>query len=489
MKEEMSLHEWIYNYIEEAIRFGIFRQGEKLPTISQFAERFQVSRRPVIHAFKLLEEHHYIEMSRGRHSRLTLGLNEEECRENCIQFFLERKYAVQDLCEIRNILLPDLFSQALCLLKEEQYAAIHKSIDQMQGERTVVAFVETVLSVFGNPLVCCLYMEVAIFGRLSFYEKIKDSMVLQGIRAHSDTTKVHAFIDAIHQKQLTHQDIYEITKKYFVDDSRKTQECYAKLPQRKPERKVSFRWNIYRGRPRQIYNIASSLLKDIIYQIYPVESRLPRVLDLCEIYQVSEPTLRRAMSILQATGVIQPIGGKGMKVIQCEENRIHEMLEDNGVRERVIEGMQCLQILQLTCQAFTTMSFTSMVQRHEQLQQALSNTEITSINWVRLICEYCDSIMDVNKQESLKSIFEELKQHILWVYPFICHLDKERYQSIFCHTFDVLRYAMKTRDGQLYVSEMKYLFYLVLEEVRSQLEYAGVKEAKDLKMISFRMDI
>ena len=41
MKEEMSLHEWIYNYIEEAIRFGIFRQGEKLPTISQFAERFQ----------------------------------------------------------------------------------------------------------------------------------------------------------------------------------------------------------------------------------------------------------------------------------------------------------------------------------------------------------------------------------------------------------------------------------------------------------------
>ena len=55
MKEEMSLHEWIYNYIEEAIRFGIFRQGEKLPTISQFAERFQVSRRPVIHAFKLLE--------------------------------------------------------------------------------------------------------------------------------------------------------------------------------------------------------------------------------------------------------------------------------------------------------------------------------------------------------------------------------------------------------------------------------------------------
>ena len=48
---------------------------------------------------------------------------------------------------------------------------------------------------------------------------------------------------------------------------------------------------------------------------------------------------------------------------------------------------------------------------------------------------------------------------------------------------------MKTRDGQLYVSEMKYLFYLVLEEVRSQMEYAGVKEAKDLKMISFRMDI
>ena len=74
------------------------------------------------------------------------------------------------------------------------------------------------------------------------------------------------------------------------------------------------------------------------------------------------------MSILQATGVIQPIGGKGMKVIQCEENRIHEMLEDNGVRERVIEGMQCLQILQLTCQAFTTMSLQVWCNAMKQLQ-------------------------------------------------------------------------------------------------------------------------
>ena len=48
---------------------------------------------------------------------------------------------------------------------------------------------------------------------------------------------------------------------------------------------------------------------------------------------------------------------------------------------------------------------------------------------------------------------------------------------------------MKSQDERLYVNEMKYLFYLVLEELRSQLENAGVKEAKDLKMISFRMNI
>ena len=75
--------------------------------------------------------------------------------------------AIYILMGLKTSLIPVAYThltQALCLLKEEQYAAIHKSIDQMQGERTVVAFVETVLSVFGNPLVCCLYMEVAIFG-------------------------------------------------------------------------------------------------------------------------------------------------------------------------------------------------------------------------------------------------------------------------------------------------------------------------------------
>lgn len=489
MKEEMSLHEWIYNYIVEAIRFGIFRQGEQLPTISQFAERFHVSRRPVIHAFKLLEENHYIEMSRGRHSRLTLALDEQECVENCIQFFLARKDAAEDLCEIRNVLLPDLLAQALCLIDETQCKAIHEKIEAMREEKTTMDLVETMLSVFGNPLIYSLYAEIAIFGRLSFYENIRESFVLSGTTAHKDKAQTHAFVDAAFHKEKTYHALYEQMREYFLLDSKRTQERYAKLPPQESINKVAFRWNIYLGRPRQIYNVASRLLQDIIYQVYPIEARLPRVIDLCEAYQVSEPTLRRAMSILQATGVICPTGGKGMKVVRCNENRIHEMLEDSGVREHVVEGMQCLQILQVTCHTFTALSFPIMVQRFEEDCVRMPTMSVNSINWIRLICEYCDSIMAVNGQDSLKSIFEELKQHILWVFPFVCRLDEGHYKVLLHHIFDILRYSMKTRDEHLYVSEMRYLFYLVLEELRTQLADAGIKEAQDLQMISIRMNM
>lgn len=488
MKEEISLHEWIYNYIVEAILFGIFRQGEQLPAISQFAERFHVSRRPVIHAFKLLEENHYIEMSRGRHSRLILGLNEQDYMENCIHFFLARKEAVQDLCEVRNALLPDLLTQALYQMDEKQCAAIHESIEMTQGEKSAMELVETILSVFGNPLIYSLYTEIALFGRLSFYENMK-TFELNGTTAVKDKEQTHAFIDAAYYRKLTYQELYEAIRQYFLLDTRRTQERYDRIPVQTPVEKVEFRWNIYRGRPRLIYNVASAFLKDIIYQVYPVNGRLPRVLDLCEIYQVSEPTLRRAMMILQATGVIEPIGGKGMKVIQCDEHRIHEILKDTGVRERVIEGMQCLHILQLTCQTFTSLSFDSMVQYFEKTQSGIPTASNNVINWIRLICEYCDSIMSVNNQNSLKGIFEELKQHILWVYPFVCHLNTGHYKELLIHIFDILRYAMRNKDEQLYVSEMKYLFYLVLEELRSQLVAADIEAAKSLQMITIKMDI
>lgn len=41
----------------------------------------------------------------------------------------------------------------------------------------------------------------------------------------------------------------------------------------------------------------------------------------------------------------------------------------------------------------------------------------------------------------------------------------------------------------MYVSEMKYLFYLVLEELRSQLVAADIEAAKSLQMITIKMDI
>lgn len=76
------------------------------------------------------------------------------------------------------------------------------------------------------------------------------------------------------------------------------------------------------------YDIYKDLRDKIMSGVYPYQTYIPSELKLIEEYECTHNTLRKALQVLQMHGFVQPIRGKGVKVIWQHGKRTRFVLGD-----------------------------------------------------------------------------------------------------------------------------------------------------------------
>ena len=76
------------------------------------------------------------------------------------------------------------------------------------------------------------------------------------------------------------------------------------------------------------YDIYEDLRDKILAGTYEYQSFIPSESKLVEVYECSHNTLRKALSVLMLHGFVQPIRGKGVRVIYRPERRANFVLGD-----------------------------------------------------------------------------------------------------------------------------------------------------------------
>ena len=76
------------------------------------------------------------------------------------------------------------------------------------------------------------------------------------------------------------------------------------------------------------YDIYEDLRDKILEGTYAYQSFIPSESKLVEVYECSHNTLRKALSVLMLHGFVQPIRGKGVRVIYRPERRANFVLGD-----------------------------------------------------------------------------------------------------------------------------------------------------------------
>ena len=404
MEKTNELYELLYEDFESRILFGFYRYDEQLLSLQQLRDIFHMGRNTVQSALDKLEKNGYIETQERKIARVAYRGTREVFRENTAKYFVPRKEGILDFCYAGELLFNPMWEIAIHNPDADivdYLKKIHGAESAMMVAMPIKLYLD-VLRTFHNDLLLNLYWQCLRYLNFLYPSKreIRTGTIAEevlSVRTMDDLkTEFDSYIDSAQNKVID-----------FIESARGEYHLEA-VPQ------IPFKWNIYRSRPQVRYTLATVVIREIIWERYPVGSYLPSLPNMAEQYQVSLSTVRRTVAVLNSLGVTRTYMGIGTKV--CLEPMDLNLLKKDEIRENMLLHGEGLQILALTVRgvALFTLESATKEKRDELLQEIRKlHGKTSSILCIDVLLSFisreCPSAM-------IRECYDKLRELAVWGY-------------------------------------------------------------------------
>ena len=109
MEKSSGLYLLVYDFYEARIRFGFYRYGDCLPSISHICDTFHLGRATVRAALALLETDGYIDNRERRAARVVYEADHGRYAENAWDYYMPRKDGLGEMREAGRLLIRPLW--------------------------------------------------------------------------------------------------------------------------------------------------------------------------------------------------------------------------------------------------------------------------------------------------------------------------------------------------------------------------------------------
>lgn len=430
MNKNKELNELIYEYYKSRILFGIYRYGEQLKSIPQICASFRVARNTVQIALNRLEKDGYIKTEKRKVARVVYQGTEELFQENVVKYFALRRDGILDVQLNGSLLFSSIWEKGLQNLRLEIQNHTGEADTAGNAIAEPIRLYVDVLDTFHNELLLGLFWQNMRY--ISYFyppnNDRKASYTVEDLLSAETANRLKQETDAYYYR--IYLDIAD-----FIEENR---EKY--LPDHGEQ--IPFTWTIYRQRPQMRYTLAATIIREILWDVYPVESYLPSLPKMAERYQVSLITVRRTLEVLNSLGITKTYMGIGTQV--CLETIDITIMDRPEIRENLRLHGEAMQILALTVRNVTDYTLKSAErERKQELLQAIgmlhdkSNSILCIDVLLDFICRDCPSA-------SLREIYGKLRELIAWGYIFSAVLPEnghmaENLNNFICQLENALR--------------------------------------------------
>ncbi len=474
----MELQHVIYDILKTQIQFGIYRFGERLPTIEEESRLFHVSIKTIRAAYQRLQKESYITMSQKVGVKVKVQYSEQNIRLHIQGFFSRHKDALIDLsCSMRP-----LFSQAQWLGFRNATPELLNKMERLFMQKEVlpphlmIQLLQYIYGSLNNDLLMRLVCQVFMFYQapfLSVPENLKN-LETQGYHPFLHMidlcreqmwTQLRADVDAF-QEHLSHtlQQLYN---------------RHSGQPLSVPQ--IRFAWSGYKKASQIRYSLGMELLVSISRGEYPAGSYLPSVNKLAQDKQVSVSTVRRAFSVLNGIGVTKSVNGAGTQVLPLCEIADNCDFTQQTVRNRMLEHAQSLQLLALSCKEVTELTIASVnaeaIELCKERLHTLQRTqryELAAYGILGIIAQYAP-------YDTIRTVYTALFQQLLWGYPLrSMREDRETLNALFLPYFHSFMDCLERGDAAGLSSKLEALLHREVNFAAGQLVKLGIEEAAGL---------
>ncbi len=404
MEKNNGLNELIYEYYESRILFGIYKYGEQLKSVPQICTLFRVARNTVQIALNRLEENGYIKTEKRKVARVVYQGTEELFRENVVKYFALRRQGILDVQFSGNLLFSSIWDKGIQNLKLDlQNSTGGTNRVERTGAEPISLYVD-VLNTFHNELMLGLFWQNMRYISY-FYPPRNDRKANYAVEDLLSVEKANSL------KQETDAYYFNIYLGIadFIEANREKYHL-------EHEAQIPFTWAIYRQRPQVRYTLASTIIREILWDVYPVGSYLPSLPRMAERYQVSLITVRRTLDVLNSLGVTRTYMGVGTKV--CLESIDIDIMGKSEIRENMRLHGEAMQILALTVYNAARYTLESAKrERKEELLQTIRQLHDKN-NSILCIDVLLNFISNECPSASIREIYGKLRELVAWGYIF-----------------------------------------------------------------------
>ena len=402
MKKYNELNELIYEYYESRILFGIYRYGEQLKSIPQICSSFKVARNTVHIALKRLEENGYIKTEKRKVAKVVYQGSEELFRKNVVKYFALRRDGILDIQFSGNLMFSSIWEKSVQNLKTDiQKNTGGKNIAGKATSEPIRLYVD-VLNTFNNELMLGLFWQSMRYISY-FYPPRNDRNANFAVEDLLSIEKAYCL------KQETDSYYFNIYLD-IMDFIESNSEKYHL----EHEAQIPFKWAIYRQRPQVRYTLASTIIREILWDVYPVGSYLPSLPQMAEQYKVPLITVRRTLDVLNSLGITRTYMGVGTKV--CLEPINIDIMGRSEIRENLRLHGEAMEILALTVRSVAHYTLESVrSERKKELLQTIRMLHDKN-NSILFIDVLLDFISNECPSASIQEIYGKLRELVAWGY-------------------------------------------------------------------------
>lgn len=413
MEHILELQQIIYNVLKTQIEFGVYRAGERLPTMEDACRLFGVSIRTIRNAYRQLQQEGLITISKKIGVKVNVQYGEEEIERHIQKFFISRKEALIDLSQS----IRPLLSEVQWLGYQNVSPKLLNEIEQLDRCAEIprpyklVLKLQLIYGSLNNRLLMRLVLHIYMFFLAPF---LSVPQTLKGLEPeHSPLPNIFDLCQKQNWSQL------RIAIETFEDQiSSSLYQFYEKtIHTPVPTVQESFQWSGYQKTSQRCYSLGMEILIGISWGRYPAGSKLPSTSKLAEEKKVSVITVRRTLSLLNSIGVTNTVNGVGTYILPLKDITAHCDFNSPAVRNRLLDFVQSLQMLALSCKQVTEITFSpsngNAIQQCIERLTMLRNRqrcELTAYSILELITHLAPF-------SAVRTVYTALFHQLIWGYP------------------------------------------------------------------------
>ena len=477
MENGMELQQVIYHILKTQIQFGVYRFGERLPTIEDAARLFLVSVKTIRAAYCHLRRDGYITISKNVGVKVGISYSDQDTEAYIQRFFTEQRDALLDLGQAMRL----LFGNAQWLGFKNASPKLLDEIEELSApnERmapyVMIRQLQAVYGVLGNDLLMRLVWQTFMFsmapflgisGNLARLSQNRDPLLqMITLCREGNWPALSACVDAF-QKQRG-----EAFCQFYA----------SRIRRPAADRQIPFTWSVYQKASQLCYSLGMEFLIAISLGQYPPDSLLPSLNALAREKHVSVNTVRRTMALLNDIGAAKTINGVGTRVLPPEEIAENCDLSGASAHRQLFSYAQSVHLLTLSCRQVALNTLTSMDKETAErwsVQLAgyaqVRRHELTPYAIINLISKDAPSA-------AVRTVYTALFRNLFWGYPLRSLVkDPQGYNAFYIPQLQYFLDCLKHSDAAAFSTRLEELMWYEMRFIVGQLTELGIREAAGL---------